>query len=96
MEMHNPPHPGEILKEDVLPKLKMTVGEFAKYIGVSRTMLSRILNSHAGITADMDLRLSEALGQTPGLWLRMQAKYDLWQAKQRGKARRKIRPLQAA
>lgn len=83
MRMHNPPHPGEILKEDVLQELGLTVGEFAAHLGVSRPHLSKVLNQHAGITAEMDLKLSEALGQPPGLWIRMQASYDLWQAEQR-------------
>lgn len=83
MRMHNPPHPGEILKEDVLPELGLTVGKFAAHLGVTRPHLSNVLNGHAGITAEMDLKISEALGQQPGLWLRMQAAYDLWQAEQR-------------
>ena len=78
--MHNLPHPGEILKEDVLPELGLTVGQLAAHLGVSRPRLSRVLNGHASISADMDLRFSEALGQTPGLWLKMQAAYDLLQA----------------
>lgn len=82
MSMHNPPHPGEILKEDVLPELGLTVGQFAAHLGISRPHLSKVLNGRAGITAEMDLKLSEALGQPPGLWLRMQATYDLWQAEQ--------------
>lgn len=94
MRMHNPPHPGEILKEDVLPELSMTVGEFAAHLGVSRPHLSKILNGHAGVTAEMDLKLSEALSQPPGLWIRMQANYDLWQAEQR--PREAVRPLRLA
>jgi addiction module HigA family antidote len=94
MGMFNPPHPGEILKEDVLPELGLTVGEFAAHLGVSRPHLSKLLNQRAGITAEMDIRLSEALGQSPGLWLRMQAAYDLWQAGQ--KPRQPVRPLRAA
>jgi addiction module HigA family antidote len=82
MSMHNPPHPGEILKEDVLPELGLTVGQFATHLGISRPHLSKVLNGRAGITAKMDLKLSEALGQPPGLWLRMQTAYDLWQAEQ--------------
>ncbi|MBC7214020.1 MAG: HigA family addiction module antitoxin [Burkholderiaceae bacterium] len=84
--MHNPAHPGELLGgwiEDV----GYSVTGFAQHIGVSRVMLSRILHGHAGISADMDLRLSEALGTTPGFWLRMQAAHDLWQAQQRAVAR---------
>ena len=83
MRMYNPPHPGEILKEDVLPELGLTVGDFAAHLGVSRPHLSKLLNQHAGITAEMDLKISEALGQPPGLWIRMQVAYDLWQAEQR-------------
>ena len=94
MSMHNPPHPGEILKEDVLPELGLTVGEFATHLGISRPHLSKILNGHAGITADMDLKLSEALSQPPGLWLRMQATHDLWQAAQR--PRDAVKPLRLA
>lgn len=82
MRMHNPPHPGEILKEDVLPELGLTVGAFAAHLGITRPHLSKLLNRHAGITAEMDIRISEALDQPPGMWLRMQAAYDLWQAEQ--------------
>ena len=67
MPMHNPPHPGEILKEDVLPDLGLTVGELAAHLGISRPHFSRGLNGHTGISADMGLRLSEALRQAPGL-----------------------------
>ncbi|QFY91210.1 HigA family addiction module antidote protein [Magnetovirga frankeli] len=91
MEMHNPPHPGELLKQDILPTLDLTVSEFAEHLGVSRSHLSKILNGHGGITAEMDLKLSEALSQPPGLWLRMQVNYDLWLA---GKApRTPVKPL---
>lgn len=94
MRMHNPPHPGEILKEDVLPELGLTVGQFAAHLGVSRPHLSKVLNGRAGITAEMDLKLSEALGQTPGLWIRMQSAYDLWQAEQQ--PRQHVAPIRAA
>ncbi len=94
MRMHNPPHPGEILKEDVLPELGLTVGQLAEHLGVSRPHLSRVLNGHAGISADMDLRLSEAFAQTPGLWLKMQASYDLWQAQRQ--RRKPVPPLRKA
>lgn len=92
--MHNPPHPGEILKEDVLPELGLTVGQFAAHLGISRPHLSKVLNGRAGITAEMDLKLSEALGQPPGLWLRMQTAYDLWQAEQQ--PRQPVAPLRKA
>jgi addiction module HigA family antidote len=92
--MHNPPHPGTILKEDVLPELGLTVGQFAAHLGVSRPHLSRLLNARAGISADMDIKLSEALAQPAGLWIRMQATYDLWQAEQQ--PRQHITPLRIA
>ncbi len=91
MRMHNPPHPGEILKEDVLPELSLTIGLFAAHLGVSRPHLSKVLNRRAGITAEMDLKLSEALGQPPGLWIRMQAAHDLWRAEQQ--SRQHVAPL---
>ena len=83
MPMFNPPHPGEILKEDVMPEIGFTVGNFAAHLGISRPHFSKILNGRASITAEMDLKLSEALGQPPGLWIRMQVAYDLWQAEQK-------------
>jgi antitoxin HigA-1 len=89
--MFNPPHPGEILKEDVLPEIGMTVGNFAAHLGISRPHLSKVLNGRANITAEMDLKLSEAFGQPPGLWLRMQSAYDLWQAGQQ--PRQHVEPL---
>ena len=82
MEMYNPPHPGEVLKELYLP-VGMGVSEAAKKLGVSRQTLSAIINGRAGISADMALRLSKALGTSADLWLKMQIKYDLWQAKQK-------------
>lgn len=91
MHMHNPPHPGEILKEDILPELGLTVGELAVHLGVSRPHLSKILNGHVGISAEMDLKLSDAFAQPPGTWLGMQAAYDLWQARQL--PREHVKPL---
>lgn len=81
MEMHNPAHPGEILRE-YLPR-GMTVAEVAKRLGVTRQALSAILNGRAGISAEMSLRLSKALGTAPDLWLRLQLQRDLWEAKQK-------------
>jgi addiction module HigA family antidote len=81
MEMHNPAHPGEVLKE-YLPE-GVSVTEAAKKLGVSRQAFSAIINGRAGITADMALRLSKALGTSPDLWLGMQMQYDLWHAKQK-------------
>ena len=93
MTMHNPPHPGEILKEDVLPELGLTVTEAAAALRVSRVALSRVLNGRAAVSADMALRLGDWLGNGADVWLRMQAAYDLWQASKRKRPR--ITPVTA-
>lgn len=85
--MHNPPHPGEILKEDVLPGLGLTVTEAAKQLRITRPALSRILNAKAGISAEMAIRLAQWLGGSSESWLHMQAAYDLWQAAQHSRPR---------
>jgi addiction module HigA family antidote len=85
--MFNPPHPGEILREDVLPEMGLTVTEAASQIGVSRVTLSRVLNGHAAISPDMALRLEAWLGVDNGgraeTWLTQQLYYDLWKARQK-------------
>lgn len=86
--MHNPPHPGETLRVDVLPALGLTITEAAKQLGVTRAAFSRVLNEHAAISPEMALRLEGWLGIENGgradLWLGQQAAYDLWQARQAG------------
>jgi len=79
MDMFNPPHPGEVLRE-YLPA-GMQVTEAARKLGVSRVTLSRVLNGHAAVSADMALRLEAALGTNAGMWIGMQADHDLWQAR---------------
>lgn len=85
--MFNPPHPGETIKDDILPALGLTVTEAAHQLGVTRTALSRVLNGHAGISTDMARRIEAWLGTERGgradLWLGMQMDYDLWQADQK-------------
>jgi addiction module HigA family antidote len=87
MDMHNPQHPGGILK-DVLPELGITVTDAAKQIGVDRGTLSRVINERAAISAEMALKLEDwytTMGYKAGRarhWLSMQMKYDLWQARQ--------------
>ncbi len=82
--MYNPPHPGETLKEDVLPALGLTVTKAAEQLGVSRITLSRVLNGKAAISLDMALRLESWLdGPTAESWLKGQLAYDLWQAERR-------------
>lgn len=92
--MFNPPHPGEILKEDVLSGLGITVTEAARQLGITRAALSRILNGRAGISAEMAIRLAQWLGGSAESWLHMQAAYDLWHAEQR--PRPKIAPARGA
>lgn len=75
--MHNPAHPGAILREWIEGLDVSTQGEFAKAVDINRVTLSKILNGRAGITADMDVRLSKALGTTPGYWLALQSQFDL-------------------
>lgn len=81
MDMFNPAHPGEVLKE-YLPE-GLSVTDAANHLGVTRVALSRILNSKAGISAEMDLLLADALGTSAGFWSRMQVQYNIWQAKQK-------------
>ena len=90
--MHNPPHPGEVLHDTVLDRI--SVSEFAEKLGVSRVTLSRLVNSKAGVSADMALRLADALETSPEVWLQMQAAYDLWHASK--KRRSKVEPLKLA
>ena len=90
--MHNPAHPGELLS-GWLDDLGVTVTAFAEHIGISRVMLSRVLHGHAAVSADMDLRLSEALGTTPGHWLALQTQRDLWTARQTAKDRKRIKRM---
>lgn len=82
--MHNPPHPGETLKEDVLPALGLSVTEAARALGVSRVRLSRVINGKAPISIDLALRLEAWLnGPSAESWLRGQLAYDLWHARSR-------------
>ncbi len=80
--MHNPPHPGEILRADYLEPLELSVTEAAAALGVTRKTLSAVLNERAGISPAMAYRLSKALDTTPEFWVNLQAQYDLWQARE--------------
>lgn len=92
MNMHNPAHPGELLG-GWLNDLGATCSRFAEHIGISRVMLSRVLNGRSSVSADMDLRLAEALGTNVGFWLAMQTQRDLWEAKKTAKDRKKIKRM---
>lgn len=82
MEMANPPHPGETVRELCLKPLGLTVTAAAKALRVSRQSLSELLNGRAGISPEMAIRLEKAFGSTARAWLQQQAEYDLWRAQQ--------------
>lgn len=88
MLMHNPPHPGKVLRQLCLEPLGLTVTQMAEALGVSRKTLSSILNERAGISPEMAVRLSIAFGTSSESWLNQQVQYDLWQAERR---RRELR-----
>ena len=77
-----PVHPGEIIREDCLEPLGLSVTEAAKGLGVARSTLSKVLNERAAVSPEMAVKLGEAFGTGAGIWIRMQATYDLWQAEQ--------------
>ncbi len=81
--MHNPVHPGGIVKRLCLEPLDLTVTEAAQGLGVTRQALSDLVNCKAGVSVDMAFRLSMAFGSSPETWLGMQTAYDLWQARER-------------
>ncbi len=95
--MHNPPHPGEVLKDGVFADGTVSVTEAAAALGVTRVALSRVLNGKAGMSAEMAVRLGKWLGTGPESWVSMQAQYDLWKAEQAMKREvAKIRQLKLA
>ncbi|QCQ21270.1 HigA family addiction module antitoxin [Desulfoglaeba alkanexedens] len=85
MLMHNPPHPGEIIRELCLEPLGISVTEAAKALGVSRKTLSAILNGRAGISPEMAVRLSIAFDTSAESWMNQQVQFDLWNAEQHRK-----------
>ncbi|MDP8080017.1 MULTISPECIES: HigA family addiction module antitoxin [Phocoenobacter] len=88
MQMYNPPYPAEMIREDILPELGLSVTQAAKQLGVNRVTLSRLLNGKSAISADMAIRLHKWLGEnspSPESWLHQQATYDLWVAEQKQK-----------
>ncbi|HRH79465.1 MAG TPA: HigA family addiction module antitoxin [Thiobacillaceae bacterium] len=97
-KMHNPPHPGETLRDDVLPTLGLSVTQAAEQLGVTRATLSRVLNGRAAISPEMALRLENWLGVEHGgradTWIAQQAAYDLWKARKAGAP--KVMPLKLA
>ena len=80
--MHNPPHPGEVLKDGVFADNLVSVTDAATALGVTRVSLSRVLNGKAGVSAEMAVRLGKWLGTGPEVWINMQAQFELWKAEQ--------------
>jgi addiction module HigA family antidote len=90
-----PTHPGEVLREDVLPALKMTQGELAKRLGVSRLSVSELLHGKRALSADMAVRIARLTNTTAESWLRMQSAVDVWDLEQNPKRYRHIEPVAA-
>ena len=90
-----PTHPGETLREDVLPALEMTQGEFAKRLGVSRLTVSELLHGKRALSPDMAVRIARLTNTTPESWMQMQAAVDLWELEQDPKRYRHIQPVAA-
>ena len=95
MKMHNPPHPGEVLRALCLEPLGLTVTEAARALGVSRKTLSSILNGRAGVSPEMAIRLSLAFDTSAESWLNQQLQYDLWRA-ERNRKKLRVARLSAA
>jgi addiction module HigA family antidote len=95
--MHNPPHPGGVLKDGVFANGLISVTDAAAALGVTRVALSRVLNGRAGVSAEMAVRLGKWLGTGPETWINMQSHYDLWRAEQTLKrTMKRIRVLKLA
>lgn len=82
MAMHNPPHPGEFIRATYIEPFELSIRSLSESLGVAPSTLSRVVSMRSGISPEMALRLSKALGRSPESWLAMQHNYDLWQARQ--------------
>ena len=92
-----PTHPGELLREEILPAANITQGELAKRMGVSRRTVNEICQERRGVSADMAHRLARVLNTTPDMWMNMQAAVDVWDALDaNAKSYQKIKPLKVA
>lgn len=85
MDMHNPPHPGEFISSTYMEPFGVSCRKLAKHLDVAASTLNRILKSQSGVSPEMALRLSKALGRSPESWLAMQDNYDLWLARKKVK-----------
>jgi antitoxin HigA-1 len=81
--MQNPPHPGRIIRQDCIEPLGLSIGEAAEALGVTRQTLDRLVNERGGVSPEMALRLAKAFGSTPEMWMRLQAAFDLAEARRR-------------
>ena len=91
--IRRPTHPGNIIKEDYLVPLSITIKDMADTLGISRKTLSKIINERGAITPDMALRLSRAFDTTPDFWLNLQQNYDLWHAESASREWQKVKPI---
>jgi len=80
--MHNPPHPGEFIRQTYIEPFDISVRTLAENLGVSASTLNRVINNQSGVSPSMALRLSKALGRSPESWIAMQYNYDLWKARE--------------
>ena len=81
MAMHNPPHPGEFIRETYIEPFGISIRSLAENLGVAASTLARVVSQRSAVSPEMALRLSKAIGRSPESWLAMQDNYDLWQAK---------------
>ena len=95
MNIHDPLHPGEIVKDALIDGAGLSVTEAASKLGISRTALSRVLNGHTGISPEMALRLSKLLRTSIEMWINIQAQYDIWKISKKAN-KIKVKPLKAA
>lgn len=86
-----PPHPGEYIKEDILPALGMTIKDLAGHLGVSRVALSELVNEKRSVSIEMAQRLGKAFGNGTRFWLALQMQYDIWHAERAAKI--SVKPL---
>lgn len=86
-----PPHPGEFIREDILPELEMTIKDLARHLGVSRVALSELVNERRAVSLEMAQRLGQAFGNGPRFWLALQMQHDIWHAEQTSKVA--VKPL---
>ena len=91
-----PTHPGAVLREDILPALGLTQGQFAEHMGVSRLTVSELVHEKRGLSAEIAVRMAMVLRTTPETWMRMQQAVDLWEARQDAAKFEKVQPLPKA